>query len=126
MQTKTVIVDTAIPLAEVAALLNAALGSQKATVEPLTVSDNPLDQFNDQPDIALLASRKGPTGVWGVRLYVVDHEERREIHLEALGGGGFSRALHGIKNTFSLAKSFAKAEALAAVIARSDETAVVR
>ncbi|MFI5935338.1 hypothetical protein [Actinoplanes sp. NPDC051494] len=114
------------PLAEVAALLNAALSSQKATVEPLTVSDNPLDQFSGRPDISLLASRKGPTGVWGVRLYLMDHDDRREIHFEALGDGGFSRAFHGIKNTFSLAKSFTRAEAIAAVVTNADSTAVVR
>lgn len=126
MQTKSVIVETAIPLAEVAAMLNAALAGQKAIIEPLTVSNNPLDQFDQQADVALLASRKGPMGAWGVRVYLIDYGQRREMHLEALGDGGLSRAFHGIKNTFSLSKSLAKAEALAAIVADSDATAVVR
>ncbi|MEV7621505.1 hypothetical protein [Actinoplanes sp. NPDC089786] len=126
MQTKSIMVETAIPLAEVAAMLNTALNGHKAIVEPLTVSNNPLDQFDTQPAVALLASHKGAMGAWGVRVYLMDHDERREVHLEALGDGGFSRAFHGIKNTFSMSRSFAKAEALAAVIANSDATAVVR
>jgi hypothetical protein len=126
MQTKSIVVDTIIPLTELATILNAALDGHKATVEPLTVSNNPLDQFGPQPEVALLASRKGPMGSWGVRVYLMDDEQRREIHLEALGDGGFSRAFHGIKNTFSLSKSLAKAEALAAVVVGRDSTAVVR
>ena len=126
MQTESVIVETAIPLAEVAAILNAALAGHKATVEPLTASNNPLDQFDHKPDVALLASRKGPMGAWGVRVYLVDHDQHREIHLEALGDGGFSRAFHGIKNTFSLSKSLAKAEALAASVTNADASAVIR
>jgi hypothetical protein len=126
VQTKSIVVDTAMPLAEVAARINAALNGHRADVEPLTVSNNPLDKFSNQPDVALLASRKGPMGAWGVRVYLMDRDQRREIHLEALGDGGFSRAFHGIKNTFSLSKSVAKAESLAAVVTDADATAVVR
>lgn len=126
MQTKSVIVDTGIPLAEIAAMLNAALSGQKAVIEPLTASDNPLDQFDQQADVALLASRKGLAGLWGVRIYLIDRGQRREVHLEAIGDGGISRAFHGIKNTFSLSKSLTKAEALAAIVAEADATAVVR
>ncbi|KAB1923154.1 hypothetical protein F8280_16755 [Micromonospora noduli] len=126
MQTESVIVETAIPLAEAAAILNVALAGHKATIEPLTASNNPLDQLGHQPDVALLASRKGAMGAWGVRVYLTDYGDRREIHLEALGDGGFSRAFHGIKNTFSLSKSLAKAQALAANVVNSDATAVVR
>lgn len=126
MQTKSIMVETAIPLPEVAAMLNAALDGHRATVEPLTVSNNPLDQFDAQPAVALLASHKGAMGAWGVRVFLMDHDQRRAVRLEALGDSGLSRAFHGIKNTFSMSRSVAKAEALAAVITNSDATAVVR
>lgn len=115
--------ETGMSVREIGQVLNRAFGQVKGTVDPIASSQNPLDSFDGIPDIAVAAQGQGLlTGAWVVQAYVYDVGDRRHIGLVALGDGGFSRAMQGIRGSVSLSKSTEKMDAVIQTLRTSDSS----
>lgn len=87
-----------------------------AEFSPLRSTTGGLLDVGSPADIELLAQREGVGGAWAVQVYAWDRGADRTVSLVALGDGGFSRSMHGMRNTVSLSKSVKKAREAAELL----------
>jgi len=123
VKTKSMALESQMSLREAANIVNAGFAKMKAQVEAIEASSNPLDQLDGEADIAVVGRRATMMNLWAVQVYLFDMGEKCGIEMVALGEGGFTRAMHGPRNTVSLTKSVQKMESLVADLRARDPRA---
>ncbi len=89
MRIEDVRVTCDAPLQDVRGRIDDALRASGALeLGPVTFTDPPFGAVLDEdPDVAVAASRLGETGGWAVHAYVWDRGTTREVRLRPLGDG---------------------------------------
>lgn len=89
----------------------------RVSLKPLSSASGGFLDAGPTANVEFLGEKSSPLGgTAAVQVYVFDDGEQRTVTLVALGDGGISRAVGGVKNTMSLSKSIALAERLAATV----------
>lgn len=103
---------TSLDIKSAARVVNQFFAQEKADVEPIIESNNPLDALEGQSVLSVVGSRQGRMNQWAVQVYFDHHEKGTQITLVAIGHSGMSRAFTGTRYTASLSKSVGQMEKL--------------
>ncbi|REF29297.1 TerD family protein [Calidifontibacter indicus] len=122
MKTDSVELHTRLDLTRCAQLINDSFRRMKAdSVAPVQASGNPLDSIGMvQPDVAVVGSRAGKLNLWAIQVYIYALTDGCLIDLVAVGDGGFTRAMGGARNTFSLSKGRQQVQAMVSELRAAD------
>jgi hypothetical protein len=117
--------DTVLSLRDLARYANEFFLREKATVHQIQTIENPLDAFDDQPDLAVSAIKKG--GYAGrkhsaVQLYVAELGDHRGVMVAAPGQSAGERLWLGSANTFSIKYSAQRAQPLVEAFRQHDSS----
>lgn len=120
IKTSQVVLKTNLEIREAARVVNDFFAREKAQVEGLEPSSNPLDALEGGPTLAVVGSRQGMMNQWAVQVYFEPLGNGTEITLIAIGDSGMSRAMVGTRYTASLSKSTAQAQKLIGILRSVD------
>lgn len=124
MKSDGIELHTSLDLSGAARSINASFARMKAhSVEPVEQSNNPLDNIGQvQPDVAVVGMRAGKLNMWAIHVYIYAVDDGCLIELVAIGDGGFTRAMAGTRNSFSLSKSRAQVQTMLADLQAADRS----
>ena len=120
IKTNQVVIHTKLDLREAARIVNEFFSREKAQVDGLEPSSNPLDAQEGEPTLAVVGSTPGIINQMAVQVYFEPVGSGTEITLIALGDSGMSRAVGGTRYTASLSKSTAQAQKLIGILRSLD------
>lgn len=125
MPSEVIQVRSTLNLTEITQIFQVSLNGRGVKFGKIKDEDDPFSTMETQPDFSAVASHDKNVGSWAVQLYVYDESGSRLVELHAVYHSGFSRAMAGIRNTYSKSASVKNAQAVIVALREMDHSLII-